>query len=46
MLFLTGALGRQFSLVLSGIAKGRGAGLFVRDGSITVSRQKRISQIR
>ena len=31
----TGALGRQFSLVLSGIAKGRGAGLFVRDGSIT-----------
>jgi hypothetical protein len=27
-------LGRQLSLVLSGIAKGRGAGLFVRDGSI------------
>jgi len=27
-------LGRQLSLVLSGIAKGRDAGVFVHDGSI------------
>jgi hypothetical protein len=33
-MLINGQLGRQLSLVLSGIAKGRGAGFFVSDDAI------------